>query len=211
MTARLRSTHLAAGVALAISSLLVSGCGGSGNTAADKPDRSSTSSASASNQASTGQPSGSASGATPNADLGDPVASRTTSADGYGLQLKVYPVHRTEDLATLNFTMTVTKAGGSGMFQVATLLADGDFDSSDTASGDTVDGVKMLDSANKKVYLVASDGSGHCLCTRDTSGVFLGMGETRTFSTTYAAPPPDVTSVSLVFPAFGTVTGVPVQ
>lgn len=206
----LGSPRLAVGAALAISSLLLSGCGGS-NTDAGKSDQSSTPSVSASGQTSaSSQPSGSTSAASPDADLGNPAATRTTSSGGFELQLKIYPVQRSGDLATLNFTITVAK-GPDGNFQVASLLTDGDDGSGDTESIDTVDGVKMLDPGNKKVYLVASDGSGHCLCTRDTGSVFLKMGETSTFSTTYAAPPSDVTSVSLVFPAFGTITGVPVQ
>ena len=72
------------------------------------------------------------------------------------------------------------------------------------------DGVRLVDSARRKLYLAASDGKGNCLCTRGLQGD-LEPGHTYTFYATYAAPPAEVAALDVSFPQFGTVSRVPVQ
>jgi hypothetical protein len=112
-------------------------------------------------------------------------------------------------LATLHFTVTVDPAADDGIF-VLDLFGDGDPTTGDSQSATSVDGVRLVDSARRKLYLAASDGKGNCLCTRGLQGD-LEAGHTYTFYATYAAPPAEVTAVDVSFPQFGTVSRVPVQ
>jgi hypothetical protein len=74
-----------------------------------------------------------------------------------------------------------------------------------------VDGVQVIDAKNKKVHLVASDGNGQCLCSRNLSSAFIALRQTMVFGATLAAPPDGVDKVDVAIPRFGTFTGVPVQ
>jgi hypothetical protein len=205
----------------------VGGCGLSSDTGSTEPRAAdATSSASTASPSPSSSPSAtpsdatSTAGASDGADgadgadgggLGDPVTTRTSDDDGFSLRLTVYPVRRDGDLAVLNFTVRVDSAQRPGShWQVAQTLSDGDYRASDF-SGDTVDGVKLTDSAHRLLHLVASDGRGSCLCSRGLSSTFIDPGATKTFDATYAAPPAGVDEVTLSFPLFGTVTGVPVE
>ena len=74
-----------------------------------------------------------------------------------------------------------------------------------------MDGIQLVDGKHSKLYLVASDGDGTCLCSRGLSAVFLDSGEPLLLSATYAAPPADVTAVDVRVPNFGIITNVPVS
>jgi hypothetical protein len=153
----------------------------------------------------------SADASTETAELGEPVATRKASVNGYQMRVDMYPVERRGSLADLNFTLTMVKAEDpDDELQVSNLLSDGNYDSVDS-TGFAIDGVRLLDGANSKVHLAASDGNGACLCTRDLSGTFLEAGDSIVLSATYAAPPEDVEAVSVQVPKFGTFTDVPVQ
>ena len=90
------------------------------------------------------------------------------------------------------------------------MLSDEDYGSSDN-TGLAADGLSLVDVKNSKLYLVASDGAGTCLCSRGLSGVFLSRNLPAIFSATFAAPPADITTVDMRIPTFGTVRNVPVQ
>lgn len=141
-------------------------------------------------------------------DLGDPVASRTAAKDGADFTLELFPITRTGETAVLNLRLTFAASNESSAF-VDTLLGDGN---PDIANEDdySVDGVKLVDSTEGKLYLAASDGAGNCLCSTDLGGVNMDPGDTVTLTATYAAPPEAVSEMDVVLPSFGTVTGVPV-
>jgi hypothetical protein len=141
--------------------------------------------------------------------LGAPAATRDGTADDQKATLAVYPVRRSDTLAVMHFTVTVDPAAEDGIF-VFELFSDGDSTTGDAASATSVDGVRLVDSARRKVYLAASDGKGMCLCSRALRG-YLEPGNTYTFYATYAAPPAEVTALDVSFPNFGTVSRVPVQ
>jgi hypothetical protein len=109
----------------------------------------------------------------------------------------------------MHFTVAVDPEAEDGIF-VFDLFSDGDSTTGDAQSSTSVDGVRLVDSARRKVYLAASDGKGNCLCSRALRGN-LEPGHTYTFYATYAAPPPEVTALDVSFPQFGTVSRVPVQ
>ena len=209
-----------AGAIAVTTTLLLSGCSVLPGSAGDQPQQpapSVSSSAVATTPAPTAtDPATSGAGATesgaPNeapSDLGDPAATRNGTADDQKAKLVVYPVRRSDTLATLHFTLTVDPAADDGIF-VLDLFGDGDATTGDSQSATSVDGVRLVDSARRKLYLAASDGKGNCLCTRGLQGD-LEPGHTYTFYATYAAPPAEVTAVDVAFPQFGTVSRVPVQ
>jgi hypothetical protein len=69
----------------------------------------------------------------------------------------------------------------------------------------------LVDAKNSKLYLVASDGEGNCLCSRNLSRVFLDKNLSVLMYAIFAAPPVDITTVDMRIPTFGTVRNVPVQ
>ena len=144
----------------------------------------------------------------PAAELGEPAAVRTASGAGTELELRVYPLARSGELAVLNFTLTLPRSAEQS-FGLASLFTDHNSDVGDSTSF-AIDGVQLTDTANGQLYLVASDGEGNCVCSINL-GASLEPGDTKAFSATYAAPPEDVTDVNVSFPTFGTVPGVPVQ
>lgn len=142
-------------------------------------------------------------------DLGTPAATRDGTADEQKATLAVYPIRRSDTLAVMHFTVAVDPEAEDGIF-VFDLFSDGDSTTGDAQSSTSVDGVRLVDSARRKVYLAASDGKGNCLCSRALRGN-LEPGHSYTFYATYAAPPAEVTALDVSFPQFGTVSRVPVQ
>ena len=144
----------------------------------------------------------------PDQPPGPVVATRTSSSDGAKLTIELYAISRTGNLSELNMTLRAEPT--KGKFQVADTFGDKNYSSSDF-SGHTVDGIQLVDGKHSKLYLVASDGDGTCLCSRGLSAVFLDSGEPLLLSATYAAPPADVTAVDVRVPNFGIITNVPVS
>jgi hypothetical protein len=216
-----RPVHLIGAIALTAGALTLSGCGGllgSPDEQPQQPGPSSSASAISSPSAppatdlpatpsAAGTPSGAPNGAP--TDLGAPAATRDGTADHQKATVAVYPIRRADTLAVMHFTVTVDPAAEDGIF-VFDLFSDGDATTGDAASSTAVDGVRLVDTARRKVYLAASDGKGKCLCTRDMRGD-LEPGHTYTFYATYAAPPAEATALDVSFPQFGTVSRVPVQ
>ena len=134
---------------------------------------------------------------------------RIGTADDQKATLAVYPVRRSDTLAVMHFTVAVDPNADDGIF-VFDLFGDADSTTGDASSSTSVDGVRLVDSVRRKVYLPASDGKGNCLCSRDLKGD-LEPGHTYTFYATYAAPPAEVSVLDVSFPQFGTVSRVPVQ
>jgi hypothetical protein len=208
-------------VALLALPLALAGCGGLLGSAGDEPQQPAPSaSASAVSTAAASTPAnglatpsaGSTAAGTPNGaptDLGAPAATRDGTADHQKATVAVYAIRRSDTLAVMHFTVTVDPDAEDGIF-VFDLFSDGDATTGDGNSSTSVDGVRLVDSARRKVYLAASDGKGKCLCTRDMRGD-LEPGHTYTFYATYAAPPAEVTAIDVAFPQFGTVSRVPVQ
>lgn len=141
--------------------------------------------------------------------LGDPVVTRKSAADGEKVELAMYPVIRDGQVSHVNMVLSVPEEDADRV-QVASLLADGDYSAGDT-TGDTADGLQLVDGKNAKLYLVASDGKGRCLCSRNLNSMFLDYGNPMLLSASFAAPPADVTAIQIRIPNFGTVKNVPVQ
>jgi hypothetical protein len=146
-----------------------------------------------------------AGGPTPPADLGDPVATRETTYDGAKVRLTVYAVQRSGQLATLTMGLTLLEPpAGRQDWTPFGVLTTNQFEPA------RVNGVRLVDGKNKKLYLVATIGKDNCVCSGPLN-TEIGRGDTTLVSAAYAAPPPDVTTVDVVTPSFGTVPGVPVR
>jgi hypothetical protein len=141
--------------------------------------------------------------------LGDPVVTRSSAADGDKVKLTLYPVVRDGAVSHVNLELSATDEDAKSV-QISSLLSDANTTTSDS-TGDAADGLQLVDGKNKKLYLVASDGKGRCLCSRNLNNLFLDYGNPVLLSASFAAPPADVSAVQVRIPSFGTVKNVPVQ
>jgi hypothetical protein len=141
--------------------------------------------------------------------LGEVVATRTGSKDGSSIELQLHPVLRNGSTAHVNLVLT-TDASKEDRIQLVGLFSDGDSRASDRTSW-AADGIQLVDGKNAKLHLVASDGDGQCLCSRNLVATFLEAGAPLVISATFAAPAADVADVDVRIPGFGVVRGVPVQ
>jgi len=69
----------------------------------------------------------------------------------------------------------------------------------------------LIDSVNKKKYLVIKDGDDHpIVATQDTQGVTLDAGQTLTTWAKFPAPPPEVPTISIFIPHVPPFEDVPI-
>lgn len=212
-----------AGVLVVALGLLVglAGCTGSTGTAPPDPPPASPSESLQTSSASdptSGAPSPSASvdpSGTPSGSAGPsepPAGTRTITLEGRKVTLTVYPVRRSGTLSVLDFALSRPPAEPGEEGDRLTLSTQ--FDDKDSSSGArntySVDGVRLVDTSNRKAYLVASDARRNCLCTEDINLLGFQPGQTYPFFATFATPPPGVTEVEVSVPLFGTIPRVPV-
>jgi len=143
-------------------------------------------------------------------DLGEPVGSRRAGDGQWSLKAEIYPLKRSDRTVTANFRVTVVDGIETNAYQVNGLLSDHNTKSVDF-SFYAADGVQLIDGVNAKAHLPASDGEGQCFCSRGLGGTSIKVGESKVFTAVYAAPPPDVRTMSVVVPTFGTFANVPLQ
>src|ERR1017187_10247991 len=74
---------------------------------------------------------------------------------------------------------------------------------------DSIGGVNLVDTVNKKKYMVARDSENHCLCSRGLSGV--GPATRKNLYAQFPAPPDDVQKINVVIPHFLPANDVPVS
>jgi hypothetical protein len=141
------------------------------------------------------------------------LASRETSDGKVRLQLAITQLRRDGSLLFLNLALTNQATGGDN-YQVADFLDDGDTNGLGAAQAglslDSVDGLYLVDQANKKKHLVARDTERRCLCSANLGNTFVGPGQTVALSATFAAPPAGVQAMDVFVPHAGTFTGVPI-
>lgn len=132
-------------------------------------------------------------------DLGAPVASRIASLvsgnDSGPAKLEIFQPRRSGNLVYLHVRLTPVR----GRLYLSSIhLTDNDSGSGDRGLGR--DGFQLIDTKNKKAYLVAHDGNGKCFCSRMASEFFVSP---LLFSATFGAPPADVTTVDVSVAGFG--------
>jgi hypothetical protein len=209
-----------AGSALALSLLVLSGCG------ADDPITPSSSS-----QSTSSGPTGSVSG-TPSSqpqndetseptgdDLGAVAGSRTASMKNYvqegsgKVKAELFEPRRSDSSLSVTVRLTVVSISdkSESSFNLGDALSDKAPDVADNGAN-APDGIRVIDGKNKKVHLPASDGKGQCFCNPRQLGVTdLSVGDSTLVSVVFAAPPADVERVDVQIPSFGTFSQVKVS
>jgi hypothetical protein len=134
--------------------------------------------------------------------------------DGNPVQLEIVELKRGGSTMTLTFRLTGEE--GQGGSQVASTFDDGIFQKlksteDPTAGADSLDGITLIDTKNRKRYLVGRDEDGACVCDTDLGNAFANADAPLLLSATYAAPPPDVRAMDVLVPHFGAFKDVPVS
>jgi hypothetical protein len=193
-----------AGALLAL--VLVAGCGG-GDDKKSSPK-------SSSSQASTPQSTSTTPSGKVQATPEKAIASRDASMDHKPVKLEIIELKRSGATTALTFRLTATNSDDSA--QVAQTFDDGidqkiKSATNQFAGGSTVDGISLIDTKNRKRYLVGRDEDGACVCDTELSSAFANSDAPLLLSATYAAPPQDVRAVDVVIPHFGTFKDVPIS
>jgi hypothetical protein len=143
------------------------------------------------------------------------IASRDGSISGNAVKLELLQLKRSGETSAL----TIRLSGlGSSEVQVGEALDDGveqkveGSDVSDSPVGITsMDGITLIDTQNRKRYLVGRDSKGICACDNGLGGNFVSADAPVVLSATYAAPPDDVDAMDVLVPGFGTFKDVPIS
>jgi hypothetical protein len=73
---------------------------------------------------------------------------------------------------------------------------------------DEIGGVHLIDNANKKKYLVVRDNTGKCACSTIAQ---VKAGSRANLWAKFAAPPDSIEKITVVFPEFQPIDGVPIS
>lgn len=141
-----------------------------------------------------------------------PLASRTGNVDNIPVTFSIVSLKRAGSTVQLTFSLT-TKS--SDRAQVGSAFDDGLFEKitspgASTVSGaDSLDGIYLIDSTNRKKYLVGRDSQNACICDSDLGNGFVGDSAPLFLSATFGAPP--VSAVDVFVPHYGTFANVPIS
>jgi hypothetical protein len=145
----------------------------------------------------------------------DAIATRKGAIGDNAVKLEVLELKRSDQTSTLTLRLTPE---GSSNFQIGEAFDDGvdqKVKGAPTSAGPvnstSMDGIALIDTKNRKRYLVGHDTKGVCVCDSNLGAQFVGSGTTTVLSATYAAPPADVGEMDVVVPRFGTFKNVPVS
>lgn len=144
-------------------------------------------------------------------DAQNGLASRDSQIDKVPIRLEITELRRSGATSAITIRLVVTDDTGDGSAQIADTLDDGISDAENGNEYDTTDGISLIDTVNRKRYLVARDSSGRCVCDNSLSGTFVRSVGPTVLSATFAAPPEDVKAVDVVIPRFGTFKNVPIS
>lgn len=134
--------------------------------------------------------------------------------DGSAVELRIVELARSGETSSL--TIGLVTQPGEDRAQISRTFDNGVFDKvkgveDSIIGGSTLDGISLIDTANKKLYLAARDESGQCVCDIGLGSVFIEDDVTTTLSTTFGAPPPDVEMVDVMIPNFGKIKDAPID
>jgi hypothetical protein len=132
------------------------------------------------------------------AGAAEPVA--TTDGEASGIRLEVQDLKVANGVATLRFTVVNES---EKPLHYNTMI-----DPSGGEAG-TVDGIYLVDAANKKKYLVVKDADKHCLCSRNLEH-FASKSSANLWAK-FPAPPDSVPKVGVVVPHFIPMDDVPIS
>lgn len=138
------------------------------------------------------------------------LGGREAHVDHDPVRLDIVELTRSGATSALTIRLTTTSDDTPGA-QIAGTLDDGISDDAAGNEYDTVDGITLIDTANRKRYLVARDSTGRCVCDNELSSTFVERTAPTVLSATFAAPPEGVETVDVVIPKFGTFKNVPLS
>lgn len=142
------------------------------------------------------------------------LASRDGAISGTPVKLELLELKRGGETSVLTFRIATV---GGDEVQIGEKFDDGADQKIEGASNTdaplnvtSMDGITLVDTQNRKRYLVGRDSKGVCACDSGLGGVFLGS-DPVILSATYAAPPADISAMDVLVPGFGTFKDVPVS
>jgi hypothetical protein len=131
------------------------------------------------------------------AGAAEPVA--TTDGEAAGIRLEVQDLKVANGVATLRFTV-INQSDKDLNYNTMRDPSNGE--------GSTVDGIYLVDAANKKKYLVVKDADKHCLCSRNLEHV--RPQSSANLWAKFPAPPDTVQKIGVVVPHFIPMDDVPI-
>jgi len=132
------------------------------------------------------------------AGAAEPVAK--TDGEASGIRLEVQDLKVASGVATLRFTVVNES---DKQLNYSTMI------DPSGGEGGTVDGVYLIDAANKKKYLVVRDADKHCLCSRKLE--HFPPKSSANLWAKFPAPPESVQKVGVVVPHFIPMDDVPIS
>jgi len=132
------------------------------------------------------------------AGAAEPVA--TTDGEASGIRLAVQDLKVANGVATLRFTV---------LNEADTPLNYNTMRDPNNGEGGSVDGIYLIDAANKKKYLVVKDADKHCLCSRNLEH-FASKSSANLWAK-FPAPPDSVQKIGVVVPHFIPMDDVPIS
>ena len=142
------------------------------------------------------------------------IASRDGAISGTPVKLELLQLKRGGETSVLTFRIATV---GGDEVQIGEIFDDGaNQEIEGAANADSpvnttsMDGITLVDTQNRKRYLVGRDSKNACACESDLGAVFLSS-DPVILSATYAAPPEDVSEMDVLVPRFGTFKDVPVS
>ncbi|MCK6211580.1 hypothetical protein KZX45_13600 [Georgenia sp. EYE_87] len=147
------------------------------------------------------------------------IATRATSDGDNLLEIDLNTVSVSGDVMTVVFT---ARNVGDGRWQIHQYFDDGllsaPLDDEGTRgedaplkNGATTDGVSVIDTTNGTVHRAAYDVAGNCACSVNLTVRNVEPENSLVLTTSFAAPPEDVESVTVQIPGAGAFADVPVN
>jgi len=134
------------------------------------------------------------------AEARETIASQDVSTLGTDLHVAVHSLARGAKTVELTFSVTNTGDEASDSLWSAFARHAGSYDLS---------GVELVDTANGRLHLTATDDEGACVCSGNLNTVDLDPGDSLLLSATFGAPPEDVESLTVRIPTVGSFDNVP--
>lgn len=149
------------------------------------------------------------------AEPGPALARRDGQINDEPVTLEIAELRRSGGTVALSFrlSMPAGPAEGDTGPDIEDTFDDGvgQYDAARGNDENSVDGVSLIDSKNRKRHLVGRDATGTCVCDGNLYVESVSPGSPMVLSATFAAPPPDVEAMDVVIPRYGTFKDVPVQ
>lgn len=145
----------------------------------------------------------------------EPIATRAGNISGEKVKLDLTLFHRRGKTVSLELRLSTSAEAGTALL-VNNTFDDGVDQKVDTSTSEddtedrNLDGIFLVDGVHGTRYAPARDSRGYCVCDHTDHSV-LTRGAPIGLSATFGAPPPEVKTVDVVVPTFGTFSDVPLD